>query len=543
MNKLIKLFFKNRGYGSNEEEINDYIENLNKVQEYNLSLLNKYVEYLHACKNQSIVVLTDFDTDGIMAGTIGYAALKELGFKVNLYNPDTSRGYGFTKWDIERIEEQYDPEVILTGDVGVTAYEAVEYARSKGIKMFVTDHHTCPEVLPDADMLLNPKAFKFGFSYRDICGATVMWYLMHSYAKAYGTEEQLSYVDALKIFTGFSTISDSMPVFSENRGYVRDTVKVLREIYKDRKYKYHDGEIFTRLNLMVETFVEAGKIRTISDIDEDFFGFYVAPTLNSLKRMGGDIAHAYNIFFAERDEAKASLLFLIDLSRQRKELVESKFEELKTTEQPYKPYLYITDAHGGVCGLLAQKVMEETGYPALVVHETETGDYSGSGRSYEWFPFLEFAKDRDFFAAGHNEAFGTRIDKDKMQYVFEEMSREVPLKEPEDRSVKPDFVISTLNDGDTNVDIPLFEEFVKELETIKPFGQGFPAPQFEFRFERDKARCFKMGKNKEHTKYIVNGIPVIFFFSGEKTFPAVISVRGMFSINEYKGVKSLQLIA
>lgn len=541
MNKLLLKFFENRGYGKTEKEINEFIQNLNKVKEYDLSILNDYVECLHEHTWAKIVVLTDFDTDGIMAGVIGYDALRRLGFKVELYYPDTKRGYGFSQWDIEKIMDELDPDLIITGDVGITAFDAVDYAKSTGVEMLITDHHTCGEHLPNADMVLNPKMFKNGFSYRDICGATVMWYLMYAYSKAYGTKEDQEYVNALKVFTGFSTVSDSMPVYSENRQYILETMNVLKKIYDDNSYVYHEGEIFTRLNLLVTTFVKANKVRTREELDEDFFGFYVAPTLNSLKRMGGDIKHAYNIFFADKKKALSSLLFLMDLSKQRKELVESKYKEILGSEQPYKPYIYVTDAHGGICGLLAQKLMDYTGKPTLVVHKTDSG-YSGSGRSYSWFPYLEFAKDKDFFAAGHNEAFGTRIEADKLEYVYRLMAKEVQLKEPEDKLEKADFIISTMNDGDTGIDIPLFEEFVQELENLKPFGQGFPAPVFEFKFEPSKAKCFKMGKNKEHVKYIVNGFPVIFFYCEDMGSPRSITVRGKFSVNEFNGNRTLQLI-
>src|SRR5699024_305175 len=137
MNKLIRAMLKNRGYDD------DFLSRINTCDHALPSGIPELCARLDFYRKTGgrIVVLADFDTDGLMSGVIGFAGLAELGFSVALYLPSTD-GYGFDASDIEKIKADYsDVKVILNGDVGIAAHEGVQAARDSGIEVLVTEHH------------------------------------------------------------------------------------------------------------------------------------------------------------------------------------------------------------------------------------------------------------------------------------------------------------------------------------------------------------------------------------------------------------------
>ena len=93
---------------------------------------------------ESIAVASDFDVDGIMSGFILHKGFAESADGRKIYTPDrVAEGYGL---NMRIVDEALDDGcgVIVTCDNGIAAFEAVEYARAKGLKVIVTDHHDIP---------------------------------------------------------------------------------------------------------------------------------------------------------------------------------------------------------------------------------------------------------------------------------------------------------------------------------------------------------------------------------------------------------------
>src|SRR3990167_7010514 len=106
-------------------------------------------------KNQMIVVYTDYDADGITGGAILWETLHLLGFKVMPYVPHRKlEGYGFSKIGIDNVKKKFDPALIISVDHGITKIEKVEYAKSLGIPIIITDHHLKPVKVPTKAMAI-----------------------------------------------------------------------------------------------------------------------------------------------------------------------------------------------------------------------------------------------------------------------------------------------------------------------------------------------------------------------------------------------------
>ena len=533
MNKLIQIMMKNRGY--NDEFFQD-INSCNHLLPRNIDVMCERLKHYHDT-GERIVLLTDFDMDGITAGVVGFAGLAELGFNVALYLPDTG-SYGFDETDIDAILVEYpDVKAIVTADVGITAFMGVKYAKDKGIEMLVTDHHTPPGnaqveasvcVDPMCDVSLNTETETPYFG--QICGAHVLYLVLRYYAQHYHADAKfmVPQIDRLRVFAGFGTVSDSMPVYYENRPLIRDAISICRLIFADGNQDVVNmipgcdiyRRAFLGLFIMLRCFQDHKKLSDANSIDETFFGFYIAPAFNSIKRMHGNIELAYTVFFGGAEAAAESMEQIFALTEERKAIIEEALGQMlsESSYQPYAPYVYLTDAIAGVRGLLAQRIMAMTGEPVLVVGYNGSGSLVGSGRCPMWFPFLDITADLDYVhAAGHNPAFGVSIDSEQDAATFVAFVKyEISQRKPPEYELeyKPDFTISTIReDADTDIDVELFDEYLNELQLYHPFGQGFPEPEAQLEVRASEVSSWSlMGGDKNHLKLgLPRGLVLVMF--------------------------------
>lgn len=577
LNHLLECTFKNRGYAEDFfETINTCPHSVPKDTDRLCMQLKDYHD-----SQDLIVLLPDFDMDGIMCGVLGFAGLAELGFNISLFIPDVRDGYGFDKKTINRLVSEYpNVKAILTADVGITCYEGIRYAKSLDIDVFVTDHHQ-PGGDIEANVCVDPVREDDETGYEGSCGASVLYQVLHYYADKYADNRlfALSQIERLRVFAGFGTVSDSMPVFYENRPLIRDAVAICRLVFSEGNQDFVNRlpgcDIYRRAFLGLFTIMRVfhdngvNSLKNAASLHEDFIGFYVAPAFNAIKRMEGDLEMAYGVFFGANPLGSMSKIY--ELNQERKRLVAEKYAALEDVVQPWAPYIYITDAGAGLRGLLAQQVMNRTGDPAIVIGLGQDGSsYVGSGRCPSWFPFLELAGAyEDWYAAGHNPAFGIGFEDeskiDSLYYFLQDKIAEVK-PETETSEFKPDFVISMFGDGDAGLDVGLLTSYLDELELCRPFGSGFPEPEALLRINTANAEFSIIGKDKSHLKiHLPKGIDVLcwnqaYLVEGRlqevkpavddeshvrpyfvaMDLPAELDVIGRFSYNDFNGNLSVQ---
>ena len=127
---------------------------------------------------EPITIYGDYDVDGITSTTILYKFLSELDAIVDYYLPNRiQEGYGLNNEAVALIKER-GTKLLITVDCGISGLEEVELANSLGLKVIVTDHHNAPETVPDAVVILDPKAPDSGYPFADISGAAVAYKLV-----------------------------------------------------------------------------------------------------------------------------------------------------------------------------------------------------------------------------------------------------------------------------------------------------------------------------------------------------------------------------
>ena len=528
MNELLSLMFTRRGYSP---EYYHEICQCNHPEPSNIHEMCQLLKQYHD-NGVRIVLLTDFDMDGLMCGVIGYAGLIELGFNVVLAHPNVTTGYGFDANEIDDIKQKHpDAAVLLTGDVGITAFEGVARARELGMDVLITDHHVPKDMNVNANVIVDPQ-FHDDPAYSDICGAHVLYLLLRHYAMHFtpNPDFTVDQIDRLRVFAGFGTISDNMPMLYENRRLVNDARFSCHYFFSDGNSSNARNipgcETYKRAFLGLHILLrEILKGKRVYDVDKDYFNeeflsFSVIPLFNSIKRMDGDTTTAYDLFFGTEKQSVHAIGELIALNERRKLLVEVAYTKMCSADQPYSPYVYIVDTLPGLCGLLAQEALKSTDNPVLVVIENN-GSYSGSGRSPEWYPFLKNAGSHPGWEpAGHEAAFGIKFrDSAALDEYYHFIEQDVAAKKPTAEQLaeqeRPDFTISATNNGDIGISLAAFKAFIADMKTCRPFGRGFPKPKICLCIDPYNVHWTYMSNGKHAKAQIKRGFSVVLFNQGE----------------------------
>ncbi|WP_457565104.1 single-stranded-DNA-specific exonuclease RecJ [Caminibacter sp.] len=467
--------------------------------------------------NEKIVVVGDYDVDGVVSSAIMKLFFEEMGVEVEVVIPDRFKeGYGLTPKLLERIKA----DLIITVDNGITSFEAAEICKAKGIKLIITDHHTpiksekCKVenekwILPDA-LIVNPKTSP-DFPFKDICGAEVAWYMCAAIKHQKKLKIDLrKYLDMLAI----AIIADVMPLTHMNRTLVQMGLK--------------------RLNAALSPFAKVLKKFFEKEFTSEFIAFQIAPRLNA----AGRVAHAITAFkfLTSKDENEAFRL-LIDLdgfNNLRKEIEKEIIENIEIDEND--DFLIAHgDFHEGVVGIIASRLVHKYKKPAIVL--SNNGEYfKGSGRSLGNIDIFELVSSCEELLegfGGHKMACGLSIKEENIE-DFKRKINSLMEKYSENDYFIEDFVIGELPFSE--IDLELLD-ILKEYE---PYGEANPKPKFIASAKVEHIQNLK----DNHYKLILsqNGIfhqAVIFRFEGE--FDEVINFKFSVSENNYYG-REVQLI-
>lgn len=178
--------------------------------------VNRIIE---ACeKKEKVTIYGDYDVDGITSIAVLKSFLLELGMNVEHYLPSRlEEGYGLNNEAIKKIFEQ-GTTLLITVDCGISAYNEVEYANELGIEVIVTDHHECPEKLPNAVAVLDPKREDSTYPFSSLAGVGVSFKLIQaiSYKLNLDRKKYLKYLDIVCL----GTVADIVPLVEDRKSVV-----------------------------------------------------------------------------------------------------------------------------------------------------------------------------------------------------------------------------------------------------------------------------------------------------------------------------------
>jgi single-stranded-DNA-specific exonuclease len=438
-------------------------------------------------KGETIVVYTDYDADGITGGSIVWETLHHLGFKVMPYVPHRKlEGYGFSNLGIDNVKRDFNPALIISVDHGITAIKQIEYAKSLGIKVIITDHHHKQEKIP--------KAAEAIFHIPALSGSGVGYFFAKQVFLHFGKGSK--YEKLLKknfetdylALASIGTIADLVPLVGPSRSVVTAGLAAFPQV--------------KRLGIR-QLIKEAGiEDKVISPYE---IGFVIAPRINAVGRLEHAI-DALRLLCTTSLERASELAGKVGKKNTERQVVvkENVIEALALLEKmeqdggiPKIIILHTDHWHEGVIGLIASNILEKYYRPVIVMTQSD-GQLKGSARSIPSFHITHFFEElKDYFLnfGGHAGAAGFTLSEEKLE-DFKKKAIKVASKQIKDSD------LVRIIEVDAKVPVGgLTMSLAKKMDTLKPFGIGNPQPSFVSDVEVIQASLF--GKTHDHLKIMV----------------------------------------
>jgi single-stranded-DNA-specific exonuclease len=418
-----------------------------------------------ALSGETVWVYTDYDADGVTSAALLAEFLGESGvaFRVRLPRRDRE-GYGLHDGVIREIHEA-GGTLILTADCGISSVSEARLARSLGVSLVITDHHTPGPEIPDAEAVVNPKLP--GSSYPDemIAGVGVAWNLVAALRRSLREEGYYSGrpapdVRKLLDLVALGTVSDVAPLLRVNRILVAHGIRQLNGSQP------RAGTVALR-----EIAAVKGELRA------SHLGFQLGPRLNAAGRMAGP-QEALDLLLSSDPEAAREMAARLDtLNRQRQEQERAVLAAAmeRVVREAWHPTCWslVVDGEGwheGILGIVASR-LSESFYRPVVVLDRERG--KGSARSIpglNLYEVLAHCSDHLERFGGHAAAAGLKLRSGRLEEFRRELEACVRarLREEDLRPILRLDAEATLRD--------LSVDAVEELSSLEPFGVANPNP-------------------------------------------------------------------
>ena len=419
------------------------------------------------CAGEKIAIYGDYDVDGITSTAIFVKYLRTLGCDVSWHLPTREgEGYGLNIEAIDKIAES-GVKLLITVDCGISGIAEVEHAKSCGMKVIITDHHSPDVVLPDADAVVNPKRSDDSSGLSFLAGVGVAFLTLVALNRELKNrkffDDNINQVNLLNYMdlVALGTICDTMPLIGLNRAFVSTGLKVMG----------------LRQNLGLKTLMDLAGIKHPSVYAA---GFALGPRLNAAGRLDS-AAPALELLLTDNPLIANDLANKLHHMNQERIDIQNAImvdaaEKANNCCQDGKCSLFVCgdNWHGGVMGIIAGRLKDKYNLPTCVATRSE-GMINGSGRS---IPEVDLGKIiHDALAAGildegggHAAAAGFTLNANKEQEfcdfleraVHEQLNGVCPMPEV--------CVDAEMDASGANM------QLVEKLADLAPFGQCNPEP-------------------------------------------------------------------
>ena len=425
---------------------------------------------------ERITIYGDYDVDGATSAALLILLLRALGVEAAPYIPDRLlEGYGPSGEALVKLA-QAGSSLIVTVDCGAMAHEALAAAHAAGVDVIVVDHHKCASELPVTAALVNPNRLDesdeaAAYGHLAAVGmafllaiATVRSLRVRGVLKGSLGNRQEPDLMALLDLVALGTVADVAQLRGLNRAMVAQGLKVMAR----------------RDNIGMAALIDASRLSrapTCSDL-----GFALGPRINAGGRVGEADLGVRLLTTRNPDEAREIAARLSDLNEQRRaiEAIVQEEAEAQLPAQHNRSVVVVAGLgwHPGVIGIVAGRIKEKTGKPAVVIalETDDAGNGKGSGRSVSGVDLgaaIIAAKDAGLLSAGggHAMAAGLTVVRGGHEalgdWLNERLAREFAAAQgyhalPIDLSLAP----RGLN-----------PELIEALEQAGPFGMGWPGPR------------------------------------------------------------------
>lgn len=488
-------------------------------------------------KKEKICIVADYDVDGATACAIGVRGIRLFGGNIDFVVPDRFiHGYGLTPSVVDEAIKKKNPDLIVTVDNGIASNEGIAYAKKKGLKVLVTDHHLAGEVLPEADCIVNPNQPGCEFKSKSLAGCGVMFYVLAALRdymikiKIYD-EKTAPNIFLLLDLVAVGTVADVVKLDLNNRIMVKLGLNLIRK-----------GN--TRPGIL--SLIEIAK-RNYQQLSTSDIAFGIAPRINAAGRLE-DMTIGINCLLTDKVETANKLATELNKINKTRKEIESDMKEIAidmSLSDVVKHSCVIFDEsfHEGVVGIVSSRIKDATYKPTIVfaISSEDENLLKGSGRSIADIHLRDaldyvYKKNPGLIVkfGGHAMAAGLTIKKTDFKFFGEQF----------------DLAVEKLSDGkeiknikEIDLELPTNLITLDSADQIKNeiWGQGFQQPLFCGKFRVVEQKVIKDAHLKLKIEKDGEFFDAMWFFTNQLIEKEEEDFVYTLGINEFLGNIKLQI--
>ncbi len=527
LDELKKIVLENRQWS--EADLNGEI-NVKKLKLVDLSIdqkeLKKAINRIEQAKNnkEKVLIFGDYDVDGNCATAIMWSGLKEIGILAEPFIPHRLKhGYGMTVKALQEIVDKQKPDLIVTVDNGISASEALEFCRANKIEVIVTDHHLKSGEIDSAAAVIQSEF---------LSGAGVAWAVVWQLWEKLKVKNREDRILEMLDLVALATIVDQVPLVGINRKITKAGLEQLRKS--------------ERVGILA--LVEKGKTRQDKLVARDI-GFGLGPRINAIGRITNTL-EALRLLCTNNQALARKLAQTLELTNGRRqelttEMLEMALKQVKSADLDKIIVVASQDFHEGIIGLIASKLVDIFGRPAIAVSlNGKIG--KASARSVEGVNITKFIRQMSgdlLSVGGHALAAGFAVTMEKWLKV-EQKIKSLANEQIKDEQLVAKYEIET-EVTPAAINESGLDDFLDQME---PFGAE--NPELTVMLKGEVVSWRHLGTKNQHLKIeVASGgmtTAVLFWNYQDKkiVLPELktkIAVIGEMKINEFRGVKKTDL--
>ena len=533
ISRILATLLAQQGIDSTEQAKKFFEPSMEEIHDPTLLHdMDKAVERIEQAveKQEQITIYGDYDADGITSTSLMYETLLSIGANVNYYVPNRfTDGYGPNMDAYQRLIDN-GTQLFITVDNGVSGKNVIDKVIAAGVDVVITDHHELPADLPNAVAIVHPRYPGSNYPFPDLSGVCVAFKVAWALTGEFPVEE----LDLVAI----GEIADVVNVTDENHALISYGIQQLRQGMRPG----------------LAALMKLADIKANNLTDQDI-GFGIAPRLNALGRIADANDGVKLLTSLDENESQKLAKEVDQANKERQNLVAEIMKEAEkqansSANQQKRTLLIVGKGwHQGVLGIVASRIMNETGKPTIVASTDQNNPtlIKGSGRSidsFNLFNALEAHRELFITFGGHPAACGLSFDQKNivpLQIALEEEA----VKQKFDPTVKQPLPIAM-----KLVPADVTQQLYNDIQRVAPFGPGNMEPVFEL--NNVKVVDVKtMGQEHQHLKFSIvsdkKNLTVVAFGQGNLATllsapTGQINLAVKVSLNEWRGKKSVQLM-
>jgi len=420
---------------------------------------------------ETIAVFGDYDVDGATSAALLTLLLRQLGAEPIVYIPDRlMEGYGPSGAALVELKRR-GASLAVTVDCGAQAFEALEEAKAAGLDVIVVDHHQCAALLPVAFALINPNRLderEIGAAHGHVAAVGMAFLLGVALLRelrnrGYFTESRSEprILDLLDL-VALGTVADVAKLHGLNRAFVTQGLRIMA----------------AKQNVGLAALAEAARLVKSPSCRD--LGFALGPRINAGGRVGKSDLGVRLLTSTDPEEARTIALELDRLNEERRAIEMTVCEQAEAQAQQLNGLPVVTVMasgwHPGVIGIVAGRLKEKFGRPAIVIAECEDGQGKGSGRSISGIDLgaaVLAAKDNGLLIAGggHAMAAGLTLPKGGLDAFRDFICARVAADVERAIGARAYLVDALLAPGGVT------GALCDALDAAGPYGAGWPSPK------------------------------------------------------------------